>query len=234
MDWRRLRWFIAGIAALPFIIVGVIILRIAGLISSIPVVLGRRVSVEDMAMKVVYRIVDIDRVHRFRDDLLYILEERYRWSEEFDADLDRWSLLRQIDLNLEATKKHLREGEFVLSLGGGLLSVVIGGIYGFRLAGIVLALVILFFSVLVVLRVVITEVLSYDSLEVRDEPLEKLILIRGWNAVQVNHSTALILATFLFSISSSDLGYNLGLEFTDWFGRNAAPFENDRWRAEDE
>lgn len=232
MDWHKLRLVIAVLVAVPFIIIGLLILRVTGVVSSLPVMIGRNVSVEHLAMKIVYRVVDVDRALTFRDDLLLIFEERFRWSDEYDMDLDRWGLLRQIDLHYEKSKKELREGEFVLSLLGGFLAVVVGVLYNFRYAGVVLAVVILFFSILVVLRVVITELLSYTSFNVKDEPVERLVLYKGWNAAQVNHSSSVVVATLFVALSSSEIGYDLGLDIIDAVGKDAAPVENDRWSAD--
>jgi len=229
----KIKLAIALFVAVPLTIVLIILIRITGAISSIPAVIGRRFRVDDLARAIVLSVIDVDRVQQFRDDLLYIFEEHYRWSEQFeDRSLDRWSLLRQLEDSRSETKRNLQEGEFIISLLGGVASILLGIFFDIRFAGVALALVLILFSLLVVSRVVITDILSYNSFKNRNEPVERLILMRGWNQVQVDHGTALVLATFLLPLSN-DFAYELGLRIAEWFGRQANPRENKRWAVDD-
>lgn len=88
-----------------------------------------------------------------------------------------------------------------------------------------------FFSVLVVLRVVVTDLLSYRSREVRYDSIESLLLKRGWNENQINHGMSLVLASILLTTSSSEWGYELGLRFVEWFGSASKPMD-DRYSVE--
>lgn len=90
MSWVRIRWGLAILLAIPVIFFPIVVIRIFGAISSIPVSLGERINIEGTARKFVTWAVDLEIAHEFRDDLLYLLEEHvYRLDEESDK-LDSW------------------------------------------------------------------------------------------------------------------------------------------------
>lgn len=233
MNLDSIRYYIAVILAIPVIIAIIFSIRILGTISSIPAWLGDRINVERVTKQVVYGFVDIDKAHQFREDLMMLMEEHGKNAKFNFEDFDRWGLLRTIDLRREKAKADLRNGEFIISFIGGLITILVGIFVNIQVAGILLAALVLLFSLLVILRVVVTDILSYQSHNVDHESIEMLALMAGWNEKQINHGTSLVMAALLLSFSSSDLGYRIGMRIVDQFGRRSNPLDDKRYRSED-
>lgn len=229
---EQLRWGIGVILAVPVILGFILVIRIIGTMSSIPVAVGKRVNVEGFAQGLVNRAVDVQVAYEFRDDLLLIMEEHVYQSELDPDEYDRWGLLRQIDEHREEAIDDLQTGESVLSMGGAIVSIALGAWVDIRYVGIGLTVVLFFFSILVVLRVVVADLLSYRSREVRNDSIQSLLLKRGWNETQINHGTSLVLASVLLTASSSEWGYELGLQIVERFGRASNPRDDDRYSDE--
>lgn len=232
--WSReqVRWVLGAIFAIPIILGILIIIRLIGVLSTVPVAIGKRVDVEEAARKLVHLAVDIEIAYQFRDDLLLIMEEHIYQSELNPDDYDRWGLLRQIDSHREEAIENLQTGELVLSIGGAIVSIIVGLLVDVRLIGIGLTVVLIFLSILVILRVVVTDLLSYRSGEVRNDNIESLLLKRGWNENQINHGSALVWATILLTTSSSERGYELGLKFVEKLGAKSNRRATERYSAE--
>jgi hypothetical protein len=229
---QKVRWGLASILAGPILLAFIAIVRVAGALSSFPVAVGRRLNVASPAHTLVNRLTDVEVAYTFRDELLYLMEEQvYRTDIETD-EFDRWGLLRQIDRNREAAIEDLQTGEFVFSVGGSVLSIALGLWVDIRYAGIGLALIAIGFSILVVLRVVVTDLLSYRSHEVRNDSIPLLVLKRGWNETQINHGSSLLFASVLITASSSDFGYALGMRIVERLGTLSNPSDNDRYSAD--
>ena len=231
---EQLRWGVGAILAVPIIIGLILVIRFIGALSSIPVAVGKRVNVEKAARALVNKAVDVEVASEFRDDLLYPMEEHVYRSELDPDEFDRWGLLRQIDEHREEAIEDLQTGESVLSMGGAILSIAIGAWFDVRFVGIGLTIVLLLFSILVVLRVVVTDLLSFQSCKVRNDSIELLLLKRGWNETQVNHGSSLVLASLLLTASSSDWGYELGMRVVKRFGTASNPRDNDRYSVEND
>lgn len=225
----RLRWLIAVLVAIPVIISLIVLLRLIGAISSIPVTIGKRIDIESFARRIVERSVDMEITYQFRDDVLYIMEEQFYRSDIDSEKLDRWSLLRQIDNHRDEAIENLKTGETILSIGGAILSVTIGIWTDIRFVGVGLTLVVILFSLLVVLRVVVTDLLSYRSTEVRNDSLELLLLKQSWNENQINYGSSVVWASLLITASSSEVGYRSGMQLVQWFGDASNPIDNKRY-----
>lgn len=220
--------------AVPIIFGVILVIRLIGALSSIPVAVGKRANIEGAARDLVNRAVDVEIAYEFRDDLLYLMEEHVYRSELEPDEFDRWGLLRQIDEHRDEAIEDLQTGEMILSMGGAILSIIIGAWVDIRFVGIGLTIVLLFFSILVILRVVVTDLLTYRSREVRNDSIELLLLKRGWNETQVNYGSSLVLASILLTASSSEQGYELGMRIVEWFGIASNPRADDRYSIEND
>ncbi|WP_434521958.1 hypothetical protein [Halorubrum sp. AS12] len=232
MDRNRLRIYIATVLAIPILVVIVVTIRVLGAISSLPAWLGRQIRVNQFAERIVQRVVEIDRAHQFRDDLMFLLEEHAR-KEKFDFEgYDRWGLLRLIDQRREESKASLRNGEFAISFLGGFVTILAGIYINIQIAGILLTALVLLFSLLVILRIVVTDILSYQSHNVQNESIEMLVMMASWNENQINHGASLVMAAILVCFSSSDIGYQIGLEVVDRFAERSNPSFGKRYRSD--
>lgn len=228
---EKIRLFLAIILATPIIIASILIIRLIGAISNIPARIGRHISVDTAAKWVVYKSVDVEIAHRFRDDLLFLIAERAKEASEYPEKVDRWSVIRMAEIHRQNAISQLRDGEFLLSLIGGMVSVAIGLYFDAKYAGIGIAVLILILSILVVLRIVVTEILSYRRVDLVNESEKMLLVKSGWNKTQMSHGTSLVLAAVLLTFASSEQGYNLGLRFVDWFGAQSNPIDDKRYAA---
>ncbi|WP_256301142.1 hypothetical protein [Haloarchaeobius salinus] len=188
--------------------------------------LGEAVNIEEIIRRIIFHIGDPDEMRRFRDDVLHIVE-----SENKDSGADRWSLLREMDQAKVKIEKTLQNGEFAFTFIGGVSALLVGNVFGVAFGGIVISLVALIFSILVTARTIVTEVLCYDSIEHRNDPMEKLEVLHAWNTRAALKKGAVGIAILTAFASRSKYGYQTGIQILD-FVANALYSNDDKWQAE--
>lgn len=223
--WRLFRWLII----LPVVLVSFAVLFAALIVIlflvDLPRWIGHLLRFDDRMRWLVFRLVDAEEMQTFRDDYLHIIE-----SEIPAEDMDRWGLLREIDVAQEKVERRLESGEFAISVAGGVASVGAGRFLGIRYAGAILTIVVIGFSLLVALRIVITDTLCYNGAKHRNEPIHRLVLMRAWNQGPVQKKGAVAVALLTIIAAPGNLGYKKGQQFVEQLVEwHLGPFEE--WRA---
>jgi hypothetical protein len=208
----------------PILIILLALLTILMMIMNLPRKVGEKLNFEQSIRKVVYRIVDPEKMRWLRDDMLHIMESEL----EIEEDLDRWGLLREIDKSQEEIEKQLRDGESAFSLIGTISALIIGSMFSIELGGIILTLVVLIFSFLVSIRIIITDTLCYQSVNHRNDPLHRLVLLKGWNRGPIFKSG--VIWTAVLSVIATKSDYRLGRGVLRRYAEMKYDDE-DKWRA---
>lgn len=219
------RGLILSIAVVGFLLPILIGITLTLWIIEIPRKVGQYFTFEDSIRRVLFYVLDPQELRTFRDDMLYIVEAETEESEEWD----RWGLLREIDTAQNEIERRLKDGEFAFTVGGSAVALLIGTVFGFTYAGIVLTIVGLAFSLLVSLRIIITDALCYQSINHRNDPIRHLAVLRGWNRGPVFGTGAVGLALLSVIASQGDSGYHLGTELLEEYVKWKVGGE-DRWR----
>jgi hypothetical protein len=185
-------------------------------IIDIPRKVGSHLTFEQGIRKVLFRVLDPEEMRSFRDDMMHIVESEI----DENGDWDRWGLLREIDTAQNEIEDQLKDGEFAFTFVGGAAALVVGSLFGITSGGVVLTLVGLFFSVLVALRIIITDTLCYRSINHRNDPLHRLVILKGWNRGAVFGSGAMAIAILSVFVSQGGGGYRIGIglleRLTEW------------------
>jgi len=231
--------FLGGV----LLVVITITLRLFALLTAVPELVGNKISIERRFEDFVYWLVDVDELHSFRDDMLLIMIEHLESNDELDIEgmerpedldeLDEWGLIRVMQRGREDAQNRLREGEFILSFVGALATVIIGQLAGLTFAAVLLTILLLVFSLLVSIRIVVTDLLAYRRSEVKGYPEIWLAMMAGWNKNQIGHNTSMMIAAVFIVFSASGLGYKIGMRVVEWFGLRSNPIEERKWRADD-
>lgn len=180
------------VVALLLFVVSIVFLKILLFIFDLPRKVGHILDLESLIANLINRVADPQEMRSNRDQILHILESEI----EFEDELDRWGLLRQIDNSQTVIENRLKNGEFAFSFLGGIAALIVGNGFGLVSAGIVLTIVVILVSLIVASRIIITDTLRYRSVEVRDEPLNRLALYKAWNEGALGQTGAIAVAVF--------------------------------------
>jgi hypothetical protein len=196
-------------------------------IFDVPRKVGQRLDFEGAIRAILYRVVDPQEMRRFRDETLHILESEV----EVEGKPDRWGILREIDESQSEIERRLKNGEFAFSFIGSIAALIVGNLLGIVIGGILLTVVGLLFSFLVTSRIIITDVLCFRSINVRNEPMRRLMLFKGWNRGPIFGSGAIGVAVVSAIASRDGMGYRLGRKIMESYAVKKYGGEN-KWRAE--
>lgn len=196
-------------------------------IVDVPRKVGQKLDFEGAIRALLYRAVNPEEMRRFRDDMLHILESEV----EVEGDPDRWGLLREIDRSQHQVERRLKNGEFAFLFVGGLIALVVGNLLGIVFGGILLTVVGLLFSLLVTARVIVTDTLCYQSVNHRNEPIRRLVLLKGWNRGPIFGSGAVGVAILSAIASRDGVGYRFGRTILETYAEMKYGDE-DKWRAD--
>jgi hypothetical protein len=198
-------------------------------VTDIPRKIGSHLTFEEIIRNVLFSVLNPQEMRNFRDDILHILESEI----DENKDWDRWGLLREIDTAQNDIEDRLKDGEFAFTFVGGATAIIIGNVLGLVYGGIVMSIVGLIFSLLVAVRVIITDTLCYQSVGHRDDPLPRLALLKGWNRGPIFGTGAVGVAILSVVASRGGTGYRCGIRLLE----NVAEIQysdSDRWRVEQE
>lgn len=197
------------IVVLTLLIPALILIFVLLWLFDIPQKVGSYISIEDSIRKLLFYVIDPDEMRNVRDDMLHIMES------EVNIDLDRWGLLREIDTAQEEIEHRLKDGEFAFTLLGGAAALIIGNGFGILIGGLVLTLVVLIFSIIVALRLIITDALCYQSIYHRNDPIHRLAILRAWNKGPVFGKGAVGIAIISLITTRGGVGYQIGTRFVE-------------------
>lgn len=143
----------------------------------VPRKLGEVVGFESLLKDILYSIVTKAELIYWREEYLASINT----TKSHEEDIERWGLLRLIDLERQRVIDDLREGEQLIAIGGGVTSLVVANIFSINAGGLFLTIIAVMYSIVVSFRILVVEALSYSSLNNTHKPLEELAKMKFWN-----------------------------------------------------
>lgn len=184
--------FVSILAVLPIVVITLVIAGVLYLITK----LGMHASPERSVEVVFSKAIGKESIENIRDDFLIAF---YPGLLELNFDdLDRWSILRQIDKSRDRVIRRVAAGGLAISLVGGGVSIIIGLATNF---GWALAIFLLLIAIVTSVSLVTIKILTFSSHNHEFDSLEDLAIMKGWNDGPMQEGTgiALILGVILLS-----------------------------------
>lgn len=203
-----------------------LIITISSFIASIPSRIGERITVENWIYRWLDRILDLDLMRDFRDDIYH----RIRPHIEFSEDLDRWWLLREMELSKQRNDRALQSGEYTIAFIFAIGSIALdNSLYGIPMS-LILSVLAIGFSGMVLVRVVTIRVLAFDPDPHREEPTQELAVRMAFNKGPLSRGSSIGLAimTLLIGIVGNR-GYGHGLDLIEWYAERSYSGDKNRW-----
>lgn len=213
---------VAGIFLVPILL----IITISSFIASIPSRIGERVTVENWIYRWLDRILDLDLMRDFRDDIYH----RIRPHVEFTEDLDRWWILREMEQSKQRNDRALQSGEYTIAFVFAVGSIVLdNSLYGIPMS-LILSVLAIGFSGMVLIRVVTIRVLAFDPDTHQEESTHELAVRMAFNKGPLSRgsSIGLALLTLLIGLVGSR-GYSRGLDLIEWYAERSYSGDKGRW-----
>lgn len=221
--------FTIVLLGVPIILIFILLTFLVHKSSRVIELLGNRTVTEANLQSAIVTVLDETIMLRFRDDLMeFILS-----GIEFEDDLDRWGLLRQMETGREDMERNLRDGELAFSISGGVFSILIAATGEVPIAGIVLTLVVLCSTLLVILRVTAVEILSFESHKFRAASYRSLVFASIWNRSIMTGLAPLGIALMSLMAGGSSRGYEAGLWIMEQIAFNSAEPDDSNWYSQE-
>lgn len=178
--------------------------------ASIPSAIGRRMTVEAWLREGIDRVFNVERMRDCREDLY----NRYSTSAKVSEEVERWNLIREMERSLDRTRQWLRSGGIVLTVFLGSLSIIMGATGQPLIAAVLLLLFGFIFSTIILLRIVIIDILSYDSKMFMEMSTNEIAMRMAWNKGPMSGNSAILLAVLTLFVG---LGrdYQIGLDIAE-------------------
>lgn len=232
MVWSKIRIGVTLLAVvgfgIPIILLFILLTFLIHKLSRVVEILGAKTVTESNLQSAVVTVLDESMMLQFRDDLMVFILS----GLEFEDDLDRWGLLREMDTGHQDMERSLRDGELAFSIFGGVFSILIAAIGGVPLAGVVLTLVVLLSTLLVVLRVTAVDILSFESHKYRGASYRSLVFASIWNRKIMTGLAPLGIALMSLMAAGSSKGYEAGLWIMEQIAFQSAESDDVNWYSE--
>lgn len=194
-------------------------------VTSFPAWLGTLIPIDTWARKVINRYLDIKRMQLFRDDMVRIF-----WRHtDIDDEVDRYWMLREMDAAKERIDTKLRNGEFVVAVIAGVTSIGLAVLASVQYAGVVLTVFAIVISTAVFARVVIIDILAFDSDVYQEAPYEEVAVRMGWNRGPLNGRGAILTALGTTVVGVDSRGYRLGKWFLEEYVAERYRDDDGKW-----
>lgn len=204
----------------------IVAMWVLSLVSLIPSVIGRHLSVEEAIRVGLNRTFDVEEMKAKRDEIYHA----YRPYAEADDSLERWYIVREMENTLDTTKERIKSGEYILTFLFGSLSVAAGIVGPPILSALVIFFATIMISTLVLVRTIAIDILSFDPRLYLEESSEELAMRLLWNKGPMSGKSAMLI-TLIAIIDSGSLGYDIGMRFTEMYASRIGNHEEGRWRA---
>lgn len=221
------------VAVVGVIIVGLVLVPLLVIIvtatwmASIPSRLGEYAPVEDIIFRVMNWMFDFELMRQFRDDIFH----RIRPHIELTEDLDRWWIIREMELALDRTERTLQSGEYTLVVVLATGSVFIDA----SLWGIPMSVVLTFLAVslsgLIIARLAAIRVLAFRPEVYLEDSTHDLAVRMAFNKGPLSRGSSVAIAILaLFIGVTGGRGYEIGLGIVEAYASLSRPEDDTRWR----
>lgn len=194
-------------------------------ITSFPAWLGALFPVDAWARTVINRYLDNKRMQLFRDDMLHIFQRH----ADIDDELDRYWMLREMDVASDRVDTKLRNGEFAVAVIAGITSIGVTVLAPIQYAGVVLTVFAIGISTAAFARVIIIDILAYDSDMYQEASHEEVAARMGWNRGPINGRGAILTALGTVVVGLDERGYHLGKWFLEAVMAEHYLDDDERW-----
>jgi len=215
---------------LPFVL---LTLTLAAVLYFI-ITLGTRASPNQVVEKTILRTVGDGTFTTVRDDLLVtfypiVLTQNY-------DNLDRWSVLREIDKSRDRVIRRIAAGSSAISIIGGVISIFIGTYTGF---GWALAMLLVLVTILIAVSLASIRILSFRSYEHEFDSLEDLATMKGWNDGPMQNWRTIALAIVMILVilvfaKPGSRSYNTSMRLIQKNSCKKVGIDPQRWHAVEE
>lgn len=199
------------------LIVGLLFVATAAEIISRILFKSGNIDFEAKIENVIYRYYNIEVLLKFRTEILEIIDGYIIECMDMGEGekYDSWALERQIVQYKEESKRKFETAERVTTIFGGLSTLIVAAFFNVNYAGIILTLIILFLSILLIARVVISDMLSYDLSDVRGDPNHRLVVKSAFNYNIAFVGIFLFVSSILMVVGESKNAKEFGLNKLD-------------------
>ena len=233
MKYPLYRYFLAilgALAVLTILLPLVLFILAITYIVAIPSRIGARAPIESWIHQGMDAVLDLQLMRQFRDDIFH----RIRPHIEFTEELERWWVLREMELSIERTNTALQSGEYAIAVSLAVGSIVLDTpVLGISV-GVLLTLLAIGLSALIIVRIVAIKILAFRPEAHLEEPTHELAVRMAFNRgpLAQGSSIAIALLTLFIGISRG-AGYNTGLEIIEWIAARSHPDNGERWRVQE-
>jgi len=225
---------IGVLVAIAIIVAGLVALALSLLlwmglwILNLPNRVGKRWGFETWFRAGLYRVVDRESLISLREEFLEVMHPKKSYPEE----LDEWGLRREIDRNRREAIEDLRDGEQLIAVIGGVTAIVTGTVLGLAGAGVVVTLVVLFYTFAVTLRILVVDSLAYSGTERPGASVRQLGKMATWNhgPLRGKGGMAVVFGSIISPLSPP--GQQLGMELFDRISSHRFDYNTDKWRSD--
>lgn len=228
MKWLQLfrLLLIVGLVILIFVPI-IVVIFVLTLLASIPSAIGQRMKVEDWLRKGIDKTLNVERMENTREELYY----RYSAYHKLSEDIERWNLIREMESSLVQTRRQLRSGGVILTVLFGSISIIFSIIGQPVMAAVLLFLFSFLFSAIIILRIVIIDILSYDSQMFMEMSTREIAMRMAWNKGPMSGYSGLLIGV-LTIFKSFEKEHLIGLDLTEivFFTLD----DDSKWRSETE
>jgi len=193
----------------------VLSMKIVAYFTTIPSWVGKYLSVSELFRWALDRFIGFQILETVRDDLIQIYYPYLDIRKE--PDHDRWWLLHDIESSQEEINRRLESGETSLSIAGGVISIVLGSVFGIGVGAIAISILAIVLSFLVTIRIIAIESLSFELRNHPNVSTRDLVLFRGWNSgpMQNDGAVLIVLLSVFLAVAAKpeSYRYNMAMSF---------------------
>ena len=218
------------VGALIFLVPFILLVLTTTYIVAIPSWIGARAPIEAWIQRGMDFVLDLQLMRQFRDDIFHRIRPYIVFSEE----LERWWVIREMELSIERTNSALQSGEYTLAILLAVGSIVLDTpIFGVPV-GLLLTFLAIGLSALTIVRLVAIKVLAFRPETHLEEPTHELAVRMAFNRGPLSQGSSIAIALLtLFIGLSRGVGYNTGLEIVEQIAMRSCPDDGERWRVQE-
>lgn len=227
---RHLLAALGSLAVLVILLPLVLLIFVITHIAAIPSRIGTRAPIETWIYRGMDVALDIQLMQQFRDDIFH----RIRPHIDFNEELERWWVLREMELSIERTNTALQSGEYAIAVSLAVGSIVLDTpVFGISV-GVLLTVLATLLSALIITRVVAIKILAFRPETHLEESTHELSVRMAFNRGPLAQGSSIAIALLtLFIGFSRGIGYDRGLEIIEWAAEKSHPDSGERWRIQE-
>lgn len=169
--------------------------------------IGKQINITPLFENIFSYLFSVEKAKQMRDELLQIaiLAGNINPNDEYD----KWGMEQRVQRTNSILKKKLRNGELALVFVGSIVAILAGNLW--NLLEVFIAVLLIFLSILVLLRLYLVDSLIYTKYDIEGASDEDLHAMYLWNTEIVNTRRVVLLA-LISPILHHKLAYDVGMD----------------------